>query len=63
MTVYEEDVRARSRLVSASRRSRGRRSGCRLPSDYLTAAQLRKMNGPVITVRHGIAADNLAGGD
>lgn len=48
---FNEDVREKKALVpSARKRKRGSKSkACSVPSDYLTKAELNKMNGPVNT--------------
>ena len=47
---FNEDVREKKALVpSARKRKCGSKSkACSVPSDYLTKAELNKMNGPVI---------------
>ena len=53
MTVFEQDVRQKRDVArGASRRKGGAGSRrCTLPSDYLTAAQKEKRNGPVTVVK------------
>ena len=53
MGEFEYDVRQRSRIAHSAARRKGRGGGkkCTLPSDYLTPAQWRRKNGPVIIVQ------------
>lgn len=64
MNLFEQEVREKSVTArSAGRRKRGAGSRCTLPSDYLTAAQLRALNGPVILVRPGKEKEEKDGSD
>lgn len=54
MNEFEEEVRQRTRIAAGARHRRGRRrSGCTLPSDYLTERQRQRLNGPVVICRAG----------
>ena len=47
-----ENMQKKITARSASKR-KGNRRGCKLPSDYMTAAQIKNMNGEVQTVQLG----------
>ena len=53
MNDFDYDVMQKKRIArGASRMKRGSKSKkCTLPSDYLTAAQKRRLNGPVSTYK------------
>lgn len=56
MTDFDYDVMMKKRLANQARHKRGTkgRKGCRLPSDYLTEREKKKMNGEVKTVKLGV---------
>ena len=45
--VYNADLRDRKRTAASARAKKGNSRSCTLPSDSLSAAQKRKLNGPV----------------
>ncbi len=51
MGEFEYDVRQRSSIAHSAARRKGRGRKCTLPSDYLTPAQWRSKNGPVIIIQ------------
>ena len=55
MGVFDEDVRERRALIASARRRVGgaRSRRCSLPSDALSTAQRRRLNGPVRTYALG----------
>lgn len=56
MTDFDYDVMMKKRLANQARHKKGTkgRKGCRLPSDYLTEREKKKMNGEVKTVKLGV---------
>lgn len=55
MTDFDYEVRQKKSLVPSARRRKGgsKSKRCSLPSDNLTEAEKRKLNGPVCTVKMG----------
>ena len=51
MNDFDFDAMQKKRIAQGARHKVGRRSGCTLPSDSLTEAQKRKLNGPVVTLK------------
>lgn len=51
MNDFDFDAMQKKRIAQGARHKVGRRSGCTLPSDNLTAAEKRKLNGPVVTLK------------
>lgn len=51
MNVYQETIAERKAMLSGARHKKGgsKSRKCSLPSDNLTPAQMRKLNGPVVT--------------
>ena len=50
--LYQADVKDRRREARGARHKKGlKKKGCTLPSDALTPAQWRKLNGPVKIIR------------
>lgn len=56
MTDFDYDVMMKKRLANQARHKKGTkgRKGCKLPSDYLTEREKKKMNGEVKTVKLGV---------
>jgi len=56
MTDFDYDVMMKKRIANQARHKKGTkgRKGCRLPSDYLTEREKKKMNGEVKTVKLGV---------
>lgn len=56
MTDFDYDVMTKKRLANQARHRKGTkgRKGCKLPSDYLTEREKKKMNGEVKTVKLGV---------
>jgi len=48
---FDFDAMQKKRIAQGAKHKVGRRSGCTLPSDNLTEAQKRKLNGPVVTLK------------
>ena len=55
MTDFDYEVKQKKSLVPSARRRKGgsKSTKCSLPSDNLTEAEKRKLNGPVCTVKMG----------
>lgn len=51
MNDFDFDALQKKRIAQGAKHKVGRRSGCTLPSDSLTEAQKRKLNGPVVTLK------------
>lgn len=51
MNDFDFDAMQKKRIAQGAKHKVGRRSGCTLPSDSLTEAQKRKLNGPVVTLK------------
>ena len=51
MNDFDFDAMQKKRIAQGAKHKVGRRSGCTLPSDTLTEAQKRKLNGPVVTLK------------
>lgn len=51
MNDFDFDAMQKKRIAQGAKHKVGRRSGCTLPSDNLTEAQKRKLNGPVVTLK------------
>ena len=51
MNDFEREVAEKKRIARGARCQKGRSRGCRLPSDCLTPAQLRRLHSPVVTYR------------
>ena len=51
MNDFDFDAMQKKRIAQGAKHKVGRRSGCTLPSDSLTEAEKRKLNGPVVTLK------------
>lgn len=51
MNDFDFDALQKKRIAQGAKHKVGRRSGCTLPSDSLTEAEKRKLNGPVVTLK------------
>ena len=48
---FDYDAMQKKRIARSAAHMKRKRKGCSLPSDYLTAAQKRRLNGPVSTYK------------
>ena len=48
---FDYDAMQKKRIARGAAHMKRKRKGCSLPSDYLTAAQKRRLNGPVSTYK------------
>ena len=53
MNTFEREIQEKRRIAAGARHKKRGGRGCRLPSDCLTPAQLRRLNGNVVTYRLG----------
>lgn len=51
MNDFDYDAMQKKRIARGAAHMKRKRKGCSLPSDYLTAAQKRRLNGPVSTYK------------
>ena len=51
MNDFDYDVKEKKRIAQGARYKKRPKKGCTLPSDYLTPAKLKKMNGEIMQIR------------